>query len=161
MQARLGYALIPLLGAHVLVNRVVPLAVEGGSSGVGLGYVAHGFARSPVFWNVYYLVFVAAGVWHIVGGWATWMGWKVTSARQTRGQGKSLHGGYLGYMESPEQTKRKRKMWWIVHGIAAMGTAIWLAGALGVVGRGGPGAGWEAKNWDALYRHVPVVGSWL
>ncbi|KAL2005037.1 hypothetical protein VTN00DRAFT_2887 [Thermoascus crustaceus] len=161
VQARLGYALLPLLGVHVLVNRLVPLAVEGGSSGVGLGYVAHGFARSPAFWNLYYIVFVAAGVWHIVGGWATWMGWRVTTARHTRGESGSIHGGYLGYMESPEQTKRKNRMWRIVHGIAAVGTAIWLAGALGVVGRGGPGSGWEAKNWDALYRSVPVISGWL
>ncbi|OJD09467.1 hypothetical protein ACJ73_10291 [Blastomyces percursus] len=36
-QAWLGYLLLPLLGSHVLVNRVVPVVVDGGSSGVGLG----------------------------------------------------------------------------------------------------------------------------
>ena len=48
LQARLGYLLVPLLGTHVLVNRVTPLMIDGGSSGIGLGYISHGFARSPV-----------------------------------------------------------------------------------------------------------------
>lgn len=161
VQSRLGYLLLPLLGTHVLVNRLVPLKVEGGSSGVGLGYVAHGFARSPVFWSLYYIIFVAAGVWHIVGGWAAWRGWRVTTARKSRGEGHVIHGGYLGYMESQEQQKRRRRMWWIVNGIAALGTALWLAGGLGVVGYGGKGSGWEAKNWDELYKNVPVIGAWL
>lgn len=161
LQARLGYLLIPILGTHVLVNRLVPLKVEGGSSGVGLGYVAHGFARNPLFWNIYYVLFVAAGVWHIVGGWATWKGFRVTTARKSRGEGTAIHGGYLGYMESQEQQKRRRRMWWIVNGLAALGTAIWLAGGLGIVGLGGKGSGWEAKNWDELYRNVPMIGSWL
>ncbi|KAE8157435.1 N2,N2-dimethylguanosine tRNA methyltransferase-domain-containing protein [Aspergillus tamarii] len=85
LQARLGYCFVPLLGAHVLVNRVTPLIVDGGSSGVGLGYVAHGIARNPVFWNVYYVVLAAAGMWHTIGGWATWMGWRVTTAQKGRG----------------------------------------------------------------------------
>ncbi|KAE8336864.1 hypothetical protein BDV24DRAFT_154782 [Aspergillus arachidicola] len=85
LQARLGYCFVPFLGAHVLVNRVTPLIVDGGSSGVGLGYVAHGIARNPVFWNVYYVVLAAVGVWHIIGGWAAWMGWRVTTAQKGRG----------------------------------------------------------------------------
>ncbi|OJJ45530.1 hypothetical protein ASPZODRAFT_153176 [Penicilliopsis zonata CBS 506.65] len=161
LQARLGYVLVPLLGIHVLVNRVVPLVVEGGSSGVGLGYVAHGFARSPLLWNIYYLLFVAAGVWHFVGGWAAWMGWRVTTARQERGRNKGSLGGYLGFVESQERVKRRKRMWWMVNGIAALGTSIWLAGALGVIGRGGEGFGWEAENWNVLYKSVPVIGDWL
>lgn len=162
VQARLGYSLVPLLGTHVFVNRVVPLLEDGGSSGVGLGYVAHGFSRSPIVWNIYYTLFVAVGVWHIVGGWAAWMGWRVTTARKERGhKHHGLRGGYLGYMESEEQLKRRRRMWWVVNGIAAFGASVWLAGALGIVGRGGPGSAWEAKNWDHLYRSVPVIGEWL
>lgn len=163
VQARLGYLLLPLLGTHVLVNRVVPLIEDGGSSGVGLGYVAHGFARSPVFWNIYYGVFVATGVWHFVGGWAAWLGWRVTKVGKERGrrQGKALYGGYLGYLESEEQIKKRRKMWWIVNGIAALGASVWLAGALGIVGRGGHGSAWEATSWDAMYRTLPIIGDWL
>jgi tRNA (guanine26-N2/guanine27-N2)-dimethyltransferase len=62
---------------------------------------------------------------------------------------------------SREEVEKRRKMWWIVHGISALGTAIWLAGGLGIVGRGGRGSGWESKNWDDIYRNVPVIGCWL
>ncbi|KAL1981246.1 hypothetical protein VTN96DRAFT_2845 [Rasamsonia emersonii] len=161
LQAKLGYLMIPLLGTHVLVNRAVPLAIDGGSSGVGLGYVAHGFARSPLFWNIFYMAFVAASVWHSVGGWAAWMGWRVTTRRTERSQSKGPNGGYLGTMETSEERRKKRRTRWIVHGLAALGTALWLAGGLGVVGHGGPGSGWEAKNWDELYKSVPVIGGWL
>ncbi|KAF7713542.1 Uncharacterized protein PECH_000560 [Penicillium ucsense] len=161
-QARLGYLIAPLVGLHAFVNRVTPCVVEGGSSGVGLGYVAHGIARSPVFWNVFYVVFVTASVWHFVGGWATWMGWRVTTARKERGKGsKGSLEGYLGQPENQDRVKSQRKMWWVVNGVAAMGAAVWLAGGLGIIGRAGRGAGWEASGWDQLYSHVPVIGAWL
>ena len=161
VQAKTGYLIAPLVGLHAVVNRVTPLMVEGGSSGVGLGYVAHGFARSPVFWNIFYLVFVTASVWHFVGGWATWMGWRVTTARKERGASKGSLEGYLGYAENKDRVKRQRKMWWVVNGVAAVGAALWLAGALGIVGRAGEGAGWEAQGWNEMYSHVPVIGEWL
>lgn len=161
LQARLGYLLVPLLGTHVLVNRVVPLVVEGGSSGVGLEYVAHGFSRSPALWNIYYIALVAAGVWHIVGGWAAWMGWRVTTARKEGRRSKGTAGDYLGYMESEQVVRKSRRMWWLVNGIAAVGTSIWLAGALRIIGRAGPGSAWEAKSWDGIYRRIPVIGQWL
>ncbi|KAE8377689.1 S-adenosyl-L-methionine-dependent methyltransferase [Aspergillus bertholletiae] len=154
LQARLGYCLFPLLGVHVLVNRVTPLIVDGGSSGVGLGYVAHGIARNPVLWNVYYVVLSAVGMWHIIGGWATWVGWRVTTAQKGRGYKKGSLEGYLGYTESEEQVKRKRRMRWVVNGVAAVGTAAWLAGALGIIGRGGQGLGWEANGWNKIYKQL-------
>ncbi|KAJ5692045.1 hypothetical protein N7462_001468 [Penicillium macrosclerotiorum] len=160
LQAKTGYLLVPLIGLHVLLNRVTPLMVEGGSSGVGLGYVAHGIARSPVFWNIFYLLFVSASVWHFVGGWATWMGWRVTTARTERSTKGSLEG-YLGYPENQDRAKRQRKLWWMVNGIAAVGCALWLAGALGIVGRAGEGSGWEAQGWNEMYSQVPVIGEWL
>ena len=159
-QARSGYLLTPLIGLHAVVNRVTPLMVEGGSSGVGLGYVAHGVARSPVFWNIFYLVFVTASVWHFIGGWATWMGWRVTTARKDRTSKGSLEG-LLGYSENHDRVKRQRKMWWMVNGIAVAGAALWLAGALGIVGRAGEGSGWEAQGWNEMYSQVPVIGEWL
>lgn len=160
LQARSGYFVVPLIGLHVLVNRYTPLAVEGGSSGVGLAYVAHGIARSPMFWNAFYFFFVTASVWHFVGGWATWMGWRVTTARKERGQKPSLDG-LLGFSDSTTRSKRQRKMWWVVNGVAAAGAAFWLAGALGIVGRAGEGAGWEAKGWNDMYSQVPAIGAWL
>ncbi|KAG0158724.1 hypothetical protein PDIDSM_6243 [Penicillium digitatum] len=158
LQARTGYFVAPLIGFHVWVNRATPLLVEGGSSGVGLGYIAHGFARSPVFWNAFYFFFVTASVWHFVGGWATWMGWRVTTARKERSQ-KGLLDGYLALTET--KSKRQRKIWWVVNGVATAGAALWLAGALGIVGRAGEGAGWEAKGWNKMYSHVPIIGKWL
>ncbi|KAF5865839.1 hypothetical protein ETB97_001905 [Aspergillus alliaceus] len=160
-QARLGYSLVPLLGTHVLVNRATPLIVDGGSSGVGLGYVAHGIARSPVFWNIYYVFFVAVGTWHVIGGWAAWMGWRVTTARRERGNKKDHIEGYLGYIRGEERIKREKKRWWVVNGVAAVGAAVWLAGALGVIARGGQSSGWEANGWNEIYKQVPVLGSWL
>ncbi|CAG8077670.1 unnamed protein product [Penicillium olsonii] len=160
LQARSGYFVVPLIGLHVLVNRATPLAVDGGSSGVGLAYAAHGIARSPMFWNAFYFFFVTASVWHFVGGWATWMGWRVTTVRKERGQKPSLDG-LLGFADSTTRSKRQRKMWWVVNGIAAAGATFWLAGALGIVGRAGEGAGWEAKGWNDMYSQVPVIGSWL
>ncbi|KAE8352684.1 S-adenosyl-L-methionine-dependent methyltransferase [Aspergillus coremiiformis] len=102
VQARLGYSFVPLLGIHALVNRVMPSIVDGGSSGVGLGYVAHGIARNPTFWHIYYAVFVAVGMWHIVGGWAAWMGWRITTARRERCNKKgSLDGKPIKYLLAP------------------------------------------------------------
>lgn len=158
LQARTGYFIVPLVAFHALVNRVTPLIVEGGSSGVGLGYIAHGFTRNPMFWNVFYFFFVTASAWHFVGGWATWMGWRVTTARKERSHKGSLDG-YRGPTET--KSKRQRKMWWVVNGIAAAGAALWLAGSLGIVGRAGEGAGWEAKGWNEMYSQVPIVGKWL
>ncbi|KAJ5999229.1 hypothetical protein N7451_007039 [Penicillium sp. IBT 35674x] len=160
LQARSGYLLAPLIGLHAVVNRITPLMVEGSSSGVGLGYVAHGVARSPVFWNIFYLVFVTASVWHFIGGWATWMGWRVTTARKQHKSKGSLEG-LLGYPENHQRANRQRKMWWMVNGIAAAGAALWLAGALGIVGRAGEGVGWEAQGWNNMYSQVPVIGDWL
>ncbi|RAH45865.1 MCP1 family protein [Aspergillus brunneoviolaceus CBS 621.78] len=161
LQARLGYSLIPLLGVHVLVNRISPILVDGGSSGVGLGYVAHGIARSPIFWNIYYLCFVAVGVWHFVGGWASWMGWKVTTLRKQPNSKKGSLEGYLGYTGSEQRCRRQKRMWWTVNTIAAVGASIWLAGALGVIGRAGQGSGWEASGWNDIYNQVPIIGSWI
>ena len=161
VQAKLGYLLLLLLGTHVLVNRIAPLIVDGGSSGIGLGYVAHGFVRRPGLWNVYYPVFVATGVWHIVGGWATWMGWNVTTARREKTRDKGILKGDLRYSESEQVIRRRRRIWRTVHGVAALGTCTWLAGALGVISRAGTGSSWEAKGWDAIYKQVPFVGRWL
>ena len=160
LQSRLGYLLIPLLGAHALVNRVMPVILDGGSSGVGLGYVAHGFARSPVFWNTFYAAFVTASVWHIVGGWAAWMGWKVTTVRKERGKPGSIEYG-LGQTQDSLVAKKQKKSRWLVSGTIAVGTAVWLAGALGIIGRGGQGSGWEASGWNKIYSQVSVIGAWL
>lgn len=162
VQSLLGYAFVPLLGAHVLVNRLVPLQVDGGSSGVGLGYVAHGIAKAPWSMGIGYAIFAGVGVWHFVGGWAWWFGWKeVIQFKRRRGESSGANGGYLGSPEGAELLKRKNRRRWIVNGISIVGTGLWLAGGLGVIGRGGEGFGWEGKSWDQIYRQVPLLGSFL
>lgn len=164
VQARLGYVLTPLLGVHVLVNRLVPIWVDGGSSGVGLGYVSHGFSKLPWLMGSYYIALVGAGVWHVVGGWAWWMGWRGAAsglAVKTRGQTSGANGGYLGSAAGSELMRQKKRRWWIINGLVIAGTGLWLAGGLGVIGEGGPGSGWEAKNWDMIYSQVPLIGKYL
>ena len=141
----LGYALWPLLAGHVFVNRVLPLEVEGGSSGVGLGYVSHGFAKHPVIANLGYAALVGVGSWHVVGGAVKWL--RLSAEYITE-------GGDYG------RRKRRRRAW-VVNVIAGVVAGVWMLGGLGVVGRGGLGSGWEAKNWDELYRRVPLFGEWL
>ena len=138
-----GYLLSPLIAGHVVVNRLTPLYVEGGSSSVGLSYVAHGFAKHPLVANAGYAVFVSLAAGHVIWGWARWMGWVVPK----QGMG--------------DLQKRRTVRKWIINAVAASVAALWMAGGLGVVGRGGTGRGWQAKEWNGLYRSVPLIGAWL
>lgn len=135
------------MAAHTLVNRWLPLWLEGGSSGVGLRYVAHGFAKHPLVANAGYGALVGVGVWHFVGGVARWLG--VTQEQVTE-------GGDYG-------VAKRRRRGRVVNGVVAVVGGIWMAGGLGVVGRGGSGwgTGWEVRAWDEIYRRVPVLGGWL
>jgi len=142
----LGYVLLPFVLGHAFVNRVLPLWVEGGSSGVGLQYVAHGFARQPVVARAGYVVFVGVGVWHVVWGWAKWVGW-------TPGQVGEWEGGGAG--------RARKRRWYVLNAVSACVAGLWLAGGLGVVGRGGEMRGWLGRGYDELYRRVPVVGRWM
>ncbi|OBT83093.1 hypothetical protein VE02_08591 [Pseudogymnoascus sp. 03VT05] len=130
-----GYALVGLVGGHAYVNRVVPLIHEGSSAGVGLQYVAHGFARHPFLaWSAQVaLVGVTAG--HVVWGWARWMGW-------------------VGAVDQ----KTARRRFWTINGVVAAVAGIWAAGGLGVVARGGLTTGWVGKGFDELYKTIPGVG---
>lgn len=161
LQARLGYTFMPFLAIHVLVNRVTPIMVDGDSTSISLSFIAHGFARSRIFWTAYYNVFAIVGIYHVLGGLASFMGWRITTARETRGSQKSSLEGGLGYTEDERHVKRQRRMWWNFNKIAMLGTCIWLVGALWIVGNGGKGSGWQAKGWDEIYSQVPLIGSWL
>jgi succinate dehydrogenase/fumarate reductase cytochrome b subunit len=145
VQSMLGYMLWPLLAGHVFVNRILPLEVEGGSSGVGLGYVSHGFAKHPVIANLGYAALIGVGSWHVVGGVAKWL--KLSKEFVTE-------GGDYGQ-------RKRRKRGWVVNVVAGVVAGMWMLGGLGVVGRGGLGSGWEAKNWDLLYSRVPIFGKIL
>jgi hypothetical protein len=140
-----GYALAPLVIGHAFVNRVVPLLYEGGSANVGLGYVSHGFAKHPIISVIGFTALVTAGSWHFVSGWSRWMGWLPTQLTSWSGN---------------VEVQRKRRFY-LVNGAAAALAGLWLAGGLGVVGRGGESYGWLAKEYDFLYSKIPLVGRYI
>ena len=145
LQSAIGYLLYPLVIGHMYINRILPLQEEGGSSGVGLRFVAHGFTKHPVIDNLGYAVLIGLGSWHVVGGTAKWL--------RVSPEYVNMSGDY--------GRKVRRRRGWIVNSISAAVALIWMAGGLGVVGRGGVGSLWEARGWDNLYRKVPFIGAWM
>ncbi|KAJ9621220.1 hypothetical protein H2203_007272 [Taxawa tesnikishii (nom. ined.)] len=143
--SKLGYVLTPLVLGHAFVNRVLPLWKEGGSSSINLSYVSHAFARHPAVSFVGFAALIAAGAWHTVWGWAKW--WNLAPAQVTM-------GGVEG------QVTRKRR-WYAVNAVSALVAALWMAGGLGVVGRGGRVDGWVGREYDELYQSIPIVGRWM
>ncbi|MCJ1308799.1 hypothetical protein MMC25_002454 [Agyrium rufum] len=144
--SKLGYVLQPLLLAHVFVNRLLPLLEEGGSSGVGLQYVAHGFAKHPALSFATYIGLVGVGTAHVTWGFAKYFGW---TPEQSTGE------------DGSDRDLQKKRRWYTINGIAATLAAVWMAGGLGVIGRGGPAAGWVGRGFDQLYRKIPIVGRWM
>jgi Protein of unknown function (DUF1691) len=176
-QSALGYLLLPLLAGHVLVNRAVPMWVEGGSSGVGLRYVAHGFGKHPIIATLGYTALVGIASWHFVGGMVTWLAGSWSSANIIDKPGKETqrHG-----QEDREWPVTKTDIWYrnnnnhsykktrtrVINGTAAFLTTVWLLGGLGVVGMAGIsgtdlGSTWEVRGWDEIYRRIPFFGHWL
>jgi hypothetical protein len=141
----LGFLMTPLVLGHAFVNRVMPLLYEGGSANVGLEFVSHGFARHPAVAFTGYAALVAVGSWHIVWGWAKWLGFTPAAVVQ---------GG-------PEGQMRRKRRFYLINATAAVITGLWLAGGLGVVGRGGAADGWLGKEHDGLYKRIPFFGQWL
>ena len=141
----LGLILIPLISSHAMVNRGLPLKVTGGSSDVGLRYVAHGFARLPVVSFTAYSCLVLVGVWHVIWGWAKWLGWTPDQVTEI----------------GSERLLQRKKRWYGINGIAVAVACVWGAGGLGVVGRDGLVSGWLGKEYDELYRHIPLLGRWV
>jgi len=145
-----GYGLAVLVGAHVFVNRGLPLAVEGDSADIGLAYVAHGFARhgaaGALAWAAY-LGLVGLGAGHMVWGWAKWLGLAQRAA--WNGDGRSWQGAV-----DKAARRRRRRFWFGIHGAAATLALLWAAGGLGIVARGGRAPGWVGKVYDGLYDKV-------
>lgn len=129
-----GYVLAPLVAGHAVVNRTLPWIYEGGSSSVGLGFVSHGFAKHPVLAWTGYFALVGVGVGHFVWGIARWNGWV-----------------------SVGSDRKARRRWWVINGMSVLVSALWMAGGLGVVGRGGLTEGWVGKGYDAVYEKVPLL----
>lgn len=143
--SKLGYLFLPLLAGHYFINRVIPLKEHGGSSSVNLSYVSHAFAKHPAVAFTGFSALVGVGVWHFTWGWSQWMGWLPQQVGQ---------GGEEGRI-------RRKKRWYLINGASAVVTMVWLAGALGVIGRGGEARGWLGREYDELNRSIPIVGKWL
>ncbi|KAE8454499.1 hypothetical protein EG329_000122 [Mollisiaceae sp. DMI_Dod_QoI] len=129
-----GYVLTPLVLTHVFVNRLLPWIYEGGSSSVGLSFVSHGFAKHPSIAWTSYLALISVGAEHFVWGIARWQGWMPTG--------------------HDKKAKRRR---WTIHGAVVALAALWMAGGLGVVARGGKSDGWVGKGYDVLFSKIPLV----
>lgn len=143
-----GYALAAVLAAHVFMNRGLPLLVEGDSANIGLAYVAHGFARHRAVSWLAYGALLAAGCGHAVWGWAKWLGLAQAAGwRLERSTGNAVAD------RAVRQRRRRRLL--VINGVAAALAAVWAAGGLGVVARGGETPGWVGKLYDGLYDKVP------
>lgn len=141
----LGFALTPLVAGHMFVNRLLPLWQEGGNANIGLEYVSHGFAKHPLLSFAWFVPLIGVMSWHVTWGWAKWLGWNPAQVTE---------GGQEG------QIKRKRR-WWAVNGVSAVIATVWMAGGLGVIGRGGGALGWLGKEYDMLFSRIPIIGKWL
>jgi hypothetical protein len=139
----LGYALVPLAGFHVWTTRLLPLYAHGDSSLINLSYISHGFALHPAISTTGFAALVGVGAWHIVWGAAKWMGFAPSQV--------SSH-------EEDKALVRKRR-WYSINAVSAGIVVVWLAGALGVVGRDGRVVGWIGKEYDELYRYIPFLGT--
>lgn len=148
-----GYAFTIFYSAHVFMNRILPLAVEGDSSNIGLGYVSHGFAQHPLVARLAYVGLIGVGVSHMVWGAARWMG----AAPSTNGwlQPRTAPGREKVANSVDRKTKReRRRKWMAVHAVAVAGAALWMVGGMNIVGRGGASGGWVGGIYDGLYAKV-------
>lgn len=138
----LGYALVPLAGFHVWTTRILPLYAHGDSSLINLSYISHGFALHPFVSFAGFTALVGVGVWHFAWGAAKWL---------------NLAPSQVKSSESQNALVRKRR-WYIINGLSAAVSALWLAGSLGIVGRDGEVIGWIGKEYDELYKYIPILG---
>ncbi|GAB7363052.1 hypothetical protein MBLNU230_g3345t1 [Neophaeotheca triangularis] len=145
--SKLGFLFTPLLLGHTFINRGIPKQFPGGSSNINLSYVSHAFARHPAVSWVGFTALIGVGVWHMTWGWAKWLGW-------TPEQATSGHG-------SVDRGLAMKRRWYVINGIAAAVAGLWMAGGLGVIGRGGPASGFTGREYDEMYRRIPLVGRWM
>jgi hypothetical protein len=118
--------------------------MHGDSSLISLSYISHGFSLHPLVSFAGFTTLVGVGTWHAVWGWAKWLG--LTPAQVT------------DMTERRHWTKKKR--WYSINCVSALVAGLWLAGGLGIVGRDGKTAGWIGKEYDELYKSMPLVGRW-
>lgn len=126
-----GYLLVPLIGGHVLVNRILPWVYEGDSSNVGLGYFAHSFAKHQVLSTLSYVSLIGVAVSHFCWGFCRWNGLIIA------GDG--------------EKARQRRRL---INSVSGALATVWMAGGLGVIARGGRADGWIGQGYDMLLRHI-------
>jgi hypothetical protein len=143
-----GYAFTAFYSAHVFMNRVLPLAVEGDSSNIGLAYVAHGFASHEIVSRIAYAGLITIGCSHMVWGAARWLGLAPSTKGLVERQ-RSEKGSVIVVDKSTR--RRHQRKWAAVHGLALAYAALWAVGGLGVVGRGGVSTGWVGTLYDELF----------
>ena len=136
-----GYAFSIFYGAHVFMNRVLPLLV-GDSADVGLAYVAHGFARHAWLARTAYVGLIATGCGHMVWGMGKWLGVAPSTA------------SWKDAVVERKVKRERRRKWMIVHGVTVAAAALWAVGGLGVVGSGGLADGWVAGVYDGLFARL-------
>lgn len=137
----LGYALVPLASFHVWTTRILPLYAHGDNSLISLSYISHGFAAHPFVSFTGFTALVGIGAWHFVWGTAKWLG---------------LAPSQVSSEESQKALVRKRR-WYGINAASAVVAVLWLAGSLGIVGRGGKTDGWVGREFDDLYRYIPFL----
>lgn len=145
-----GYAFTLFYSAHVAMNRLLPLAVEGDSSNIGLAYVAHVFARHPAVAKIAYGGLIGVGASHMVWGAARWLG----LAPSTRGWLQPRHSKNQSVIVDRKTRRERRRKWFGVQGVALGVAAAWAIGGIGVVSRGGASEGWVGNTYDALFTRV-------
>ncbi|ROV99223.1 hypothetical protein VPNG_08226 [Cytospora leucostoma] len=119
-----GYGFAVFLGAHVFMNRLLPLHVEGDSANIGLAYVAHGFATHPITSYAAYAGLLVLGCGHMVWGWSKWIGlaqmagWKADiktrdrqSDRQNVGMGLCLKLDAIVICQHGVALQRPASLW--------------------------------------------------
>lgn len=137
----LGYMLIPLAGFHAWTTRILPLYMHGDNSLISLSYISHGFALHPFISFAGFTALIGVGAWHTTWGWARWLG---------------LAPDQVTDMDSRRQMIKKRR-WYGFNAVSALVAGLWLAGSLGIVGRGGKTTGWIGKEFDELYNSMPLI----
>ena len=78
-------------------------------------------------------------------GWAKWLGLTPDQVTETGSDRQAV----------------KDRRWYVINGIAAAVTGLWMAGSFGVIARAGEAPGYVGRIYNEMYSQVPVVGQWL
>ncbi|KAF2202378.1 hypothetical protein GQ43DRAFT_369357 [Delitschia confertaspora ATCC 74209] len=140
----LGYALLPLAGYHVLTTRLIPLYMHGDNSLISLSYISHGVTQYPVISFAGFTALIGVGAWHTVWGLAKWLGLSPTQVTEM--------GGRKDFV--------KKRRWYGINLISALVAGLWWAGGMGIIARDGKTQGWIGREYDELYKNMPLLG-WL